>query len=112
MVPTVQSLVDAHLHPDEETVIRDAVRSLLQQKPQLRVELAIHRYQTEDISLGKAAHLAGISFDQMKALLVMHKETGKPMQSSRSLCALVVNKQCAGPRAYPTSCARSPAMPK
>jgi predicted HTH domain antitoxin len=67
---SIQSLIDARLYPDQEAAIRDALRSLLQEKPQLRIELAIHRYQTEDISLAKAAHLAGISFDRMKALLV------------------------------------------
>jgi predicted HTH domain antitoxin len=65
-----QTLVEARLYPNQEAVIQDAMRSLLQEKPQLRVELAIHRYQTEEISLAKAAHLAGLSFDRMKALLV------------------------------------------
>jgi predicted HTH domain antitoxin len=65
-----QILVDARLYPDQEAVIQDALRSLLKEKPQLRVELAIHRYQTEDISLARAAHLAGLSFDEMKSLLV------------------------------------------
>jgi predicted HTH domain antitoxin len=65
-----QTLVDARLYPDRDAVIQDALRSLLMEKPQLRIELAIHRYQTEDISLAKAAHLAGLSFDQMKSLLV------------------------------------------
>lgn len=67
---SIQSLIDARLYPNQEAAIRDALRSLLQEKPQLRIELAIHRYQTEDISLAKAAHLAGISFDRMKALLM------------------------------------------
>jgi predicted HTH domain antitoxin len=65
-----QTLVDARLYPDQEAVIQDALRSLLQEKPQLRIEIAVYRYQTEDISLAKAAHLAGVSFDRMKALLV------------------------------------------
>jgi len=65
-----QALVEARLYPNQEAVIQDALRSLIQEKPQLRVELAIHRYQTEEISLAKAAHLAGRSFDRMKALLV------------------------------------------
>ena len=65
-----QALVEARLYPNQEAVIQDALRSLIQEKPQLRVELAIHRYQTEEISLAKAAHLAGQSFDRMKALLV------------------------------------------
>jgi predicted HTH domain antitoxin len=63
-------LVDARLYPDQPAVIADALRSLLQEKPQLRTEVAIYRYQTEDISLAKAAHLAGVSFDRMKAVLV------------------------------------------
>jgi predicted HTH domain antitoxin len=65
-----QALVEARLYANRDAVIQDALRSLLHEKPQLRVELAVYRYQTEDISLAKAAHLAGISFDRMKALLV------------------------------------------
>jgi predicted HTH domain antitoxin len=65
-----QALVNARLYPDQAAVIQDALRSLLHEKPQLRIELALHRYETEDISLAKAAHLAGVSFDSMKALLV------------------------------------------
>ena len=65
-----QTLVDARLYPSQEAVIQDALRSLLQEKPQLRIELAVHQYQTEDISLAKAAHLAGLSYDGMKTLLV------------------------------------------
>jgi len=66
----VQTLVDARLYPDEAAVVQDALRSLLSEKPQLRIELAIHRYQTQNVSLAKAAHLAGVSFDRMKAILV------------------------------------------
>jgi predicted HTH domain antitoxin len=65
-----QTPVNARLYPNLDAVIQDALRSLLQEKPQLRVELALYRYQTEDISLAKAAHLAGLSFDSFKALLV------------------------------------------
>jgi len=38
--------------------------------PDLRVQFAIHRYQTEEISLAKAAHLAGVSWAQMKDILL------------------------------------------
>ena len=65
-----QVLVDAKLYPDRRAVIQDALRALLREKPQLRVEPAIHRYETEDISLAQAAHLAGVSFDRMKTLMV------------------------------------------
>ena len=33
---------------------------------------AIHPYRTQDISLGKASALAGVSFDRMKELLRRH----------------------------------------
>ena len=70
MVLEPQVLVAARLYPSQDAVIENALRSLLQEKPQLRLELAIYRYQTEDISLAKAANLAGISFDRMKAVLL------------------------------------------
>ena len=60
----------ARLYSSQEAVIEDALRSLLQEKPQLRVAVAIYRYQTEELSLAKAAHLAGVSFDRMKELLL------------------------------------------
>lgn len=64
-----RTLVAARLYPSQDAVIEDALRSLLQEKPQLRLEVAVYRYQTEDISLAKAAHWAGVSFDRMKAIL-------------------------------------------
>lgn len=64
-----QDLVKAGLYDSEEAVIRDGLRYLLQARPELRLELAIYRYRMEDISLGKAANLAGVSFEQMKEIL-------------------------------------------
>jgi len=36
----------------------------------MRIRLAIHRYQAEGISLAKAASLAGVSWAQMKDILI------------------------------------------
>jgi predicted HTH domain antitoxin len=66
----VKDLVEAKLYETEDAVIRDALRQLLRVRPQLRVQLAIHRYQTEDISLAKAASIAGVSWAQMKEILL------------------------------------------
>jgi predicted HTH domain antitoxin len=68
----VHSFVDAKLYKDDQEVIQDALRYLVRGRPDLRVRLAIHRYQTEEISLAKAASLAGVSWDQMKDILVTH----------------------------------------
>ncbi|MCB0209776.1 MAG: UPF0175 family protein [Anaerolineae bacterium] len=67
---TPKELVGAGLYPNEESVIQEALRVLWQERPQLRIEWAAYQYQTESISLAKAAALAGVSFDRMKEILV------------------------------------------
>ncbi len=66
----VRDFVNARLYSDEESVIQDALRHLLRARPDFRIQLAIYRYQTEEISLAKAASLAGVSWAQMKDILV------------------------------------------
>lgn len=66
----VRDFVAARLYDDEEAVIQDALRHLLRARADLRIQLAVHRYQTEEISLAKAASLAGVSWAQMKDILV------------------------------------------
>jgi predicted HTH domain antitoxin len=68
----VRDLVDARIYPNDQEAIQDALRYLVRGRPDLRVRLAIHRYQTDDISLAKAASLAGVSWAQMKEILVAH----------------------------------------
>ena len=68
----VHSFVDAKLYKDDQEVIQDALRYLVRGRPDLRVRLAIHRYETEEISLAKAASLAGVSWAQMKDILIAH----------------------------------------
>ncbi len=67
---TPQGLVQAGLYPDEQTVIQEAMRVLWQERPQLRIDWAVHQYQTRDISLAKAAALSGVCYDRMKEILV------------------------------------------
>ncbi len=67
---TPQTLVNAGLYPNEQKAIQEAMRVLWQERPKLRINLAIHKYQTEEISLAKAANIATVSFDRMKEILV------------------------------------------
>jgi predicted HTH domain antitoxin len=64
-----KDFVSAGLYEDEKAVVQDAMRALLSERPQLRLELAIHRYQDEEISLAKAAALAGVSWERMREIL-------------------------------------------
>ncbi len=70
MVVRPRDLVEARLYENEEAVIRDALRHLLRARSDLRIQLAVHRYQTTEISLARAASLAGVSWAQMKDILV------------------------------------------
>jgi predicted HTH domain antitoxin len=65
----IQTLVDAQLYPNQEAVIADALRHLLRARPELKIQLAIYRYEKDNISLAKAASLAGVSWAQMKDIL-------------------------------------------
>jgi predicted HTH domain antitoxin len=64
-----RDFVEARLYENEDEVIRDALRHLLRARPEARIQLAVHRYQTEELSLAKAADLAGVSWAQMRDIL-------------------------------------------
>ena len=57
---------------DEQSALEDALRCLLHSRPDLRLKVAIHHYKSGEISLARAAYLAGVSWQQMKELLVQH----------------------------------------
>lgn len=67
---TLKSLVQAGLYPNEESALEEALRVLWQERPQLRLDWAIYQYRSDQLSLARAAALAGVSFDRMKETLV------------------------------------------
>lgn len=67
---TTQDLMNAQLYASEDAVIADALRHLLGARPDLRISLAVYRYQHEAISLAQAAALAGVSWPQMREIMV------------------------------------------
>lgn len=66
----VQDFVDAKLYNSTDEVVQDALRHLLRVRGDLRIQLAVHHYQVEEISLAKAASLAGVSWAQMRDILI------------------------------------------
>jgi predicted HTH domain antitoxin len=67
---TIHDLVAARLYDSEEAVVQDALRHLLRARPDLRINLAVHRYQNELISLAQAASEAGVSWAHMREILL------------------------------------------
>jgi len=69
----IKDLVEARLYDSEEKVIEDAFRHFLLAHPDLRIAVAVHRYRTdEEITLAKAAAIAGVSLERMKEILEQH----------------------------------------
>jgi predicted HTH domain antitoxin len=66
----IDQLVKTRLFPDEQAVLRSALRALFQAQPELRQQLVIRTYTTGEVSLGKAAELLGVSHEEMKEILV------------------------------------------
>ena len=54
-------LVRAGCFTDEDEAMREAVQTLFASKPNLRVEMAIRLYVENEITLGRAAELAGMT---------------------------------------------------
>ncbi|MBI3946025.1 MAG: UPF0175 family protein [Armatimonadetes bacterium] len=65
----VEDSVAAGLYDSPGDVIRDALRSLTQMHPEYRIEIAVARYRAGDLSVARAAQLAGVSALQMMEIL-------------------------------------------
>ncbi len=58
-------LVDAGLYGNMSELIREAVRQYVETQKTSSLDLAIELYKKEKVSLGKAAAIANISYDEM-----------------------------------------------
>lgn len=65
----VTGSAEAGLYGNPDDAIRDALRSLTQVHPEYRIEIAVSRYRRGEISIARAARLAGVSAEQMKEIL-------------------------------------------
>jgi predicted HTH domain antitoxin len=54
-----------------DNLIEDAFRALLSLKPGLKVEMAIELYFREEVSLSRAAEIAGMDIEGFKEILKM-----------------------------------------
>lgn len=53
----------------EEELMEDALRTLLHFKPELEREVAVELYLREEVSLSRAADMAGLDIEGFKSLL-------------------------------------------
>ena len=65
----IEQLVKARLFPDQQAVVRSALRALFQAQPGIRQQMVVSAYTAGEISLGKAAKMLGVSHEEMKDIL-------------------------------------------
>jgi len=65
----IRQLIESRLFPDEQAVLRSALRALYQVQPQIRQQMVIRAYTAGEISLGKAAEIMGVSHEEMKDII-------------------------------------------
>lgn len=65
----IESLIRLKLYKDEESIMKDAFRALLELKPSLKIEYAIDLYKKKELSLWSAANIAGITLEEFKEIL-------------------------------------------
>ena len=65
----VKALVDSGLYPDSRAVMIDALKNLIEIKKSSRLDAAIRSYQEGEVTLGRAAELAGIHRFEFEEIL-------------------------------------------
>jgi len=65
----ISALVKAGFYSSKSDVAKDALRSLFEHKPHLKIAAAIELYNSGEVSLGKAAEIAEMSTPDFKEAL-------------------------------------------
>ncbi len=65
----IDALVKAGYYSSKSDVVKDALRTFLSKKKNLRLAAAVELYKREEVSLGKAAEIADVGIVEFKEVL-------------------------------------------
>ena len=65
----IDALVKAGYYSSKSDVVKDALRTFLSQKRNLRLAAAVELYRRKEVSLGKAAEIADVGLVEFKEIL-------------------------------------------
>lgn len=65
----VDAIPETGYYDSRSEFLRDAIRTLLRERPELRVSLACKLYENGEISLGRAMEIAEEDIESMKEIL-------------------------------------------
>jgi predicted HTH domain antitoxin len=66
----INALIQTKYYSSMSDAVKDAFRALFDAKPNLRKTSALQLYINKDISLSKAAEIAGVSIEEFKEILM------------------------------------------
>ena len=69
METKIRALVKAGVYPDESGVVKDALLDLFENRADLRTATAVELYIEGEVSLSKAANIAGVTTVEFKDIL-------------------------------------------
>lgn len=82
----IEALLRMNIYPSREEILADAIRALLESKPNLKIEIAIDLYKRREVSLWRASEIAGMSLEEFKEVLAsrgMKITSGGDLEESR-----------------------------
>src|SRR5438445_6228233 len=65
----LEAVVRAGLFRDRQHVVQEAMQTLFSVRPQLKTEAAIELFRSGEVSLLRAAEMAGMDFESFRSLL-------------------------------------------
>jgi Arc/MetJ-type ribon-helix-helix transcriptional regulator len=69
MMKEIDALVKAGYYSSKSDVVKDALRTLLLERKNLRLATAVELYRRDELSLGKAAEVADVGIVEFKEIL-------------------------------------------
>ncbi|MDI6891096.1 MAG: UPF0175 family protein [Thermodesulfovibrionales bacterium] len=62
----IDALVKKGVYKDKEAIYTDALRFFFRYRPEIRIEAATELYKSKEVSLSKAAEIAGLDIESFK----------------------------------------------
>lgn len=65
----IHALIETKYYSSISEAVKDAFRTLFATKPALKIISAVHLYSNNEVSISKAAEIAGVSIEEFKEIL-------------------------------------------
>lgn len=65
----IEAIIRAGYYSNKSEIVREALRDFFERKSQLRIAAAVEMYKKGEITLSRAAEIAGMNFFDFKALI-------------------------------------------